>query len=65
MVADRTSITRELDNLIHEQIHIFKRDAKISDRELSEFKQRSRRIRILCRTLNQGGPQISADQPSA
>jgi len=27
MVTDRTSITRELDNLINQQIRIFKQDA--------------------------------------
>lgn len=65
MVADNTSINRELDNLIHEQIHMFKRDAKISDPELDEFRQRSQRIRVLCRTLNQASSKIPADQPAA
>jgi len=60
-MTDRTNITRELDQLIQQQIHIFKRDAKISDPELSEYSQRSQRIRSLCRALNPGAPQTSAD----
>jgi hypothetical protein len=65
MVTDRTSITRELDQLIQQQIHTFKQAAKISDPELSEYSQRSQRIRRLCRTLNPGAPRISADNQSA
>lgn len=65
MVADRTSMTRELDNLINQQICTLKQDAKISAPELSEYSRRSLRIRILCRTLNQGGPRISADNQPA
>lgn len=39
MVAVRTTITRELDNLIYQQIHTLKQDAKISerDKDRSEF----------------------------
>jgi len=65
MVADRTSITRELDNLINQQIHTFKQDAEISESELSEYSQRSQRIRILCRTLNQSSFRTWAENQSA
>ncbi len=47
MIADRASIARELDNLIHQQIHTLKQDAKISESELREYLQRSQQIRSL------------------
>ena len=53
MFTDRTSMTRELDNLIHQQITTLKQDAEIADLELSEFRQRSKQIRALCQSLNQ------------
>ena len=65
MVTDRISITRELDELIRQQIHTFKQDAKISELELSEYRQRSQRIQALCRSLNQGSSQLWADNQSA
>jgi len=58
MVADRTSINRELDGLINQQIHVFKQDARISQSELSEYQQRSQQIRILYRSLDQTGAQM-------
>jgi SMC interacting uncharacterized protein involved in chromosome segregation len=57
MVADRTSMTRELDKLIDQQIHTLKQEAKISEPELNDYRQRSQRIRMLCRTLDQGSRQ--------
>jgi hypothetical protein len=65
MVAERTSITRELDNLINQQIHIFKQDAGISESELSKYQQRSQQIRVLCRRLDQDGAQTWARRQSA
>jgi len=65
MITDRTRITRELDELMHEQIRTFKQDAKISESDLDEFRQRSQRIRILCQTLNRAGPQTWAANQSA
>lgn len=62
MVADRTSINRELDSLINQQIHIFKQDAGISKSELSQYQRRSQRIRILYRNLDLAGAQIWADK---
>jgi hypothetical protein len=44
MVADRTSVTRELDHLIQQQVQLFRQDAAISESELSEYRKRSRRI---------------------
>jgi len=65
MASDRTSITRELDNLIHQQIQTFKQDAAISESELSEYTRRSQRIRALCRSLNQGSSLTwSNNQPA-
>jgi hypothetical protein len=65
MVADRTSMTLELDNLMLQQIHTLKQKAKISDLELSEYSERTQQIRVLCQALNPGRRQISADYQSA
>ena len=65
MVADRASMTRELDNLISQQVRTFKQDAEISDSELTEYRQRSRRIRALCQTLNQAGCRTWEENQSA
>ena len=54
-VVDRTSVTREIDNLIDQQIHTFRQDAQISQPELTVHRQRSRRIRALCRSLSPAG----------
>jgi hypothetical protein len=56
MVTDRIGIVREIDVLIDQQIHTLKQDAKISEPELNDYRRRSQRIRILCRTLDQGRP---------
>lgn len=65
MVADRTSVTRELDHLIHQQVQLFKQDAAISESELSEYTKRAQRIRALCRSLNQGSFRTwSRNQPA-
>lgn len=61
MVADRTCMNRELDTLISQQIHTLKQDAKISESELTEYQQRSQRIRILCRTLDRTSAEIWAN----
>jgi hypothetical protein len=62
MVADRTSMARELDELMHQQIHTLKQDARISDAELISFRQRSQRIRVLCRNLNPGSGRPQAKE---
>lgn len=61
MVADRSSITRELENLINQQIRIFKRDAGTSDAELADYGLRSEPIRALCRSLSQASYGIMAE----
>jgi hypothetical protein len=65
MVAERTAISRELDNLIDQQIHTLKQDAGISESELGDYRQRSQQIRILCRRLDQASAQIWADKQCA
>jgi hypothetical protein len=60
MIAPQTSMTRELDDLICQQIHTLAQDAQISDAELTKYQQRSLRIRMLCRTLNQESAQTCA-----
>jgi len=63
IVTDRTGITRELDNLINQQISTFKQDAEISDAELTGYRERSQRIRVLCQSLHPGssGPRTAND----
>jgi hypothetical protein len=58
-------MTLELDGLMLQQIDTLKQHAKISDLELGEYRQRTLQIRILCRALNPGSPQISADYQAA
>jgi hypothetical protein len=53
-VADRSSVTREIDGLIDQQIHTLNQDAEISECQLTEHKERARRIRSLCRSLRPG-----------
>jgi len=53
MDAAQTNMTLELDDLIYQQIHTLAQDAQISDAELTKYRQRSQRIRMLCRNLNE------------
>jgi hypothetical protein len=57
MDAAQTSMTRELDELIYQQIHALAQDAQISDIELTKYWQRSQRVRMLCRNLNERSAQ--------
>src|ERR1700737_4237108 len=63
MVAGKAVVTRELDNLIDQQIQTLKQRLKISESELGEYRQRSQRIRILCQTLNPGRSPGLGRQP--
>jgi hypothetical protein len=53
-IAERTTVIREIDGLIDQQIHTFNQDAEISECQLTEHKERARRIRSLCRSLRPG-----------
>lgn len=53
--ADRTSVTREIDRLIDQQIHTLHQHAAISELELKAHRDRSQRIRSLCRNLRPEG----------
>jgi hypothetical protein len=63
--ADRTSVAREIDRLIDQQIHDLNQDAEISECQLTDHTERSRRIRSLCRSLRPGSPPNWISSPSA
>jgi hypothetical protein len=63
--ADRTSVAREIDRLIDQQIHNLNQGAEISKCQLTEHAERSRRIRSLCRSLRPGSPPNWISGPSA
>ncbi len=64
-VVEHPTLTQELDRLVNQQICTLKQNAKISDPELSDYRQRSLRIQMLYRRLNAAGRQTWAKKHAA